>query len=75
MNRKAYRLIIELFEYFMANHGSIPLEIKARFEQKKQQKDQARVICDYISGMTDRYAIEQHRKFFDLYSYNTKSPL
>lgn len=75
MNRKAYRLIIELFEYFMANHGSIPLEIKARFEQKKQQKDQARVICDYISGMTDRYAIEQHRKFFDLYSYNTKSSL
>ncbi|MFZ8864585.1 MAG: deoxyguanosinetriphosphate triphosphohydrolase [Rickettsiales bacterium] len=75
MNRKAYRLIIELFEYFMANHGSIPLEIKARFDQKKQQKDQARVICDYISGMTDRYAIEQHRKFFDLYSYNTKSSL
>jgi dGTPase len=26
----------------------------------------ARAVCDYIAGMTDRYAIEEHRKLFTL---------
>jgi dGTP triphosphohydrolase len=26
----------------------------------------ARVVCDYIAGMTDRFAIEEHRKLFQL---------
>ncbi|MEQ9448023.1 MAG: hypothetical protein RLN70_03840, partial [Rhodospirillaceae bacterium] len=25
----------------------------------------ARLVCDYIAGMTDRYAIEEHRRLFD----------
>ena len=30
----------------------------------------ARVVCDYIAGMTDRYAIEEHRKLFQLDVWN-----
>jgi dGTPase len=70
MNRKAYRLISELFQFFLENHDCIPEEISLKFQQKKHKKERARVLCDYISGMTDRYALEQHRKFFDLYSYD-----
>jgi dGTPase len=30
----------------------------------------ARVVCDYIAGMTDRYAIEEHRRLFQLDVWN-----
>jgi dGTPase len=30
----------------------------------------ARVVCDYIAGMTDRFAIEEHRKLFQLEIWN-----
>jgi dGTPase len=30
-----------------------------------EDKARARVVCDYIAGMTDRFAIEEHRRLFD----------
>jgi dGTPase len=33
---------------------------------RDEAKRRARVVCDYIAGMTDRYAIEEHRKLFSL---------
>ena len=29
------------------------------------KEDTPRVVCDYIAGMTDRYALDEHRKLFD----------
>jgi dGTPase len=34
--------------------------------QNRDEAGRARVVCDYIAGMTDRYAIEEHRKLFQL---------
>ncbi|HCU53113.1 MAG TPA: deoxyguanosinetriphosphate triphosphohydrolase [Gammaproteobacteria bacterium] len=61
MSEKAKRLIRELFEAFMANDKLLPPEFQVRAEQ-----DQPRAVCDYIAGMTDRYAIREHKRIFDI---------
>ena len=50
---KAYKMLTSIYEYFMANEDKLPMPYKKLLE--KYSKEQ--VICDYISGMTDRYAV------------------
>ena len=38
--------------------------------QGRDEAGRARVVCDYIAGMTDRYAIEEHRKLFHLEAFH-----
>lgn len=54
----AERVIGELFAYWMAHPGSLP----PAYQQKAQREPLARVICDYIAGMTDNYIYEQYEK-------------
>ena len=64
---QARRIIAELFELFVAEPGTLPDGWRERHEAKGgDEAAEARVICDYIAGMTDRYAIEEHRKLFNL---------
>jgi dGTPase len=58
---KAQRLIRELFDAYLREPCVLPENVRARMEHR----DPRRVICDYIAGMTDRYALEEHRKLFD----------
>jgi len=51
--QKARRLVKELYRYFVAHPERLPCEHRSR----GQDNDVARVVCDYIAGMTDRYAI------------------
>ena len=53
-------------ELFMAEPEVMPPEwaVPAATEDRTQR---ARAVCDYIAGMTDRYAIEVHQKLFSLY--------
>lgn len=59
MSSKARRVITELFQAFMAEPGLLPPEFQSR-----AQEDRPRAIADYIAGMTDRYAIVEHRRLF-----------
>ena len=59
MSSKARRIINDLFEAFLAEPGLLPPEFQARAQQ-----DRPRAIADYIAGMTDRYAIVEHRRLF-----------
>ncbi|TCS73388.1 dGTPase [Sulfuritortus calidifontis] len=61
MSEKGKRLIRDLFEAFTANAKLLPPEFQARAEQ-----DLARAVADYIAGMTDRYAIREYRRIFDI---------
>ena len=61
MSEKAGRLIRGLFEAFTAEPRLLPPEFQDRAEA-----DLARAVCDYIAGMTDRYAILEHRRIFDI---------
>jgi dGTPase len=61
MSEKARRLIQGLFEAFTAEPKLLPPDFQGRAEA-----DQPRAVCDYIAGMTDRYAILEHRRIFDI---------
>ena len=63
MAEKAKRVIRELFEAYTSTPQQLPTHIAARISPDGESGE--RVICDYIAGMTDRFALKEHRKLFD----------
>jgi dGTPase len=63
MRVKASRIVRELYEAFMAEPALLPPDYQ---EGSGDTGRQARKIADYIAGMTDRYAIREHRRIFSL---------
>lgn len=59
MTSKAKRIIAELFAAFMADTRLLPPQY-----QNPADGDQPRAVADYIAGMTDRYAMKEHRRLF-----------
>ena len=62
---QARRILAEMFQLFMAEPDVLPDVWYARAEGQ-DENGRARLVCDYIAGMTDRFAIEEHRKLFHL---------
>jgi dGTPase len=62
MSSKAQRIIGDLFSVFMADSRLLPPQLQPATEQA--ESDRARTVADYIAGMTDRYAIREHRRIF-----------
>ncbi|MDD5384653.1 MAG: deoxyguanosinetriphosphate triphosphohydrolase [Gallionella sp.] len=62
MSVKAQRIISDLFGIFMADSRLLPPQFQPPAGQAEQ--DRARAVADYIAGMTDRYAIREHRRIF-----------
>ena len=62
MASKAMRFITELFQLYLKQPEQLPNTTRRRIQRGE---DSARVICDYIAGMTDRYCLEEYRKLFD----------
>ncbi|MEH6436449.1 deoxyguanosinetriphosphate triphosphohydrolase [Massilia sp. DD77] len=62
MRVKASRVVRELFDAFMADPVLLPPDYQVQGDVMKQ----ARKIADYIAGMTDRYAIREHKRIFSL---------
>jgi dGTPase len=61
MQVKAQRLVCQLFEAYLQEPRQLPREVQARFDEMLPE----RVICDYIAGMTDRFAIQEYNKLFE----------
>ena len=66
---QARRILADMFQLFMAEPDVLPSEWLIK-TQGRDQGGRARVVCDYIAGMTDRFAIEEHRKLFQLEIWN-----
>jgi dGTPase len=62
---QARRILAEMFALFMAEPEVLPGEWQRR-AMPMEASARARLVCDYIAGMTDRYAIEEHRRLFQL---------
>ena len=62
MRVKASRVVRELFDAFMTDPVLLPTDYQVQGDVIKQ----ARKIADYIAGMTDRYAIREHKRIFSL---------
>ena len=58
---KAQNVLIKLFEYYKMNKDKMTGEY---LDMLRSGEDPERVICDYIAGMTDRYAIAKFEEYF-----------
>jgi dGTPase len=68
MTAKAQRVVRELFEAFFNDPALMPDEHEAtgtRLESARGPAGRARAVADYIAGMTDRYALLEHRRVFE----------
>lgn len=59
---KAKRMIKELFLYYMGHYDAVPQKFRLIGEALNEQKD--RIVCDYISGMTDDFATQKFTEYF-----------
>ncbi len=66
---QARRILGEMFSLFLREPEVLPTVWFAK-SQNRDEAGRARVVCDYIAGMTDRFAIEEHRKLFHLDVWN-----
>jgi dGTPase len=68
MTSKARRVITELFDAFLADEKLLPPEHRIPPDPDRHTSPEtarARAVADYIAGMTDRYAILEHRRMFE----------
>jgi len=72
MASKAERVIRDIFEVYMQTPAMLPEHQQALMQQAERQGTMsperlARLIADYIAGMTDRYALEEHDRLFNVH--------
>jgi dGTPase len=61
MGDKAGRLLRGLFESYVGE----PRQLPPSFQGQLERDGVHRVVCDYIAGMTDRFAVDEYQKLFD----------
>ena len=65
MTYKAKKIISDLFDLFVDETDLLP----GKWKIFKSDNEKFSNISDYISGMTDKFAMNIHRKFFNLYEF------
>ncbi|MBJ6723820.1 deoxyguanosinetriphosphate triphosphohydrolase [Geomesophilobacter sediminis] len=63
MRVKAERYLGELFETYVKHPTLLPL----KHQMKMDREGRERVVCDYIAGMTDRFALDEFKRLFEPY--------
>jgi len=65
---KARKILQELYEYFLKNKDAFIRERSRLFEEERPRRrgnsPYERDVCDFIAGMTDRYALNLYNKIF-----------
>ena len=61
VREEAAQVVADLFGRFLADPGALPAEWKPMGDAQRR----ARRVCDYLAGMTDRFALGEHRRLFD----------
>ena len=59
---RAQQLIVTLYEYYLKHVDELPEEFRMMMETRGEKKE--RVVCDYIAGMSDGYAIDRFEELF-----------
>ena len=63
MRVKAERYLTQLFETYLKHPSLLP----QKYLKKMDSLGRERVICDYIAGMTDRFALDEFKRLFEPY--------
>jgi dGTPase len=66
MTSKAKRIIDGLFDVYLENPNQLPYAIYHR-EHEYDESEKREVVCNYIASMTDRFALDEHKKLFNPY--------
>lgn len=61
MKNKARRILEALFKAYQQDPNILP----SRYRERMKAEGKERIICDYVAGMTDRFAIDEYGKLFD----------
>lgn len=61
MADKARRIVTQLFEVYLNNSDQLP----PSFSSKIKEENKMQLVCDYVAGMTDRFALQEYKKLFD----------
>ena len=62
MRKMATQITNELFTFFLRDQVQLPKKWQADLQNCSSKTNVARVVSDYIAGMTDRFAISEHRR-------------
>ena len=62
---QAESVLRDLYSSFISNSGLLPIDWQLRLKDA-DERAKAYHIADYIAGMTDRFALEEHRRLFDV---------
>ena len=63
MRTEVTKVVEDLFPHFMAHPDQLPRQWRKDVEEAKTETDLARLVSDYIAGMTDRFALQCHARF------------
>lgn len=66
MSSKARRVVKELFAFFLAEPECLPTDWRRQTDGAGTQRT-AEMVADFIAGMTDRFALEEHNRIFDVW--------
>ncbi|WP_298912528.1 deoxyguanosinetriphosphate triphosphohydrolase [uncultured Roseobacter sp.] len=62
MRAQVTQVVEELFPYFMSHPDQLPKQWRKDVEEARGETALARIVSDYISGMTDRFALQEHER-------------
>ncbi len=75
MRREVTAVVHDLFPHFMANPQELPKQWRKDVEEVTGETALARLVSDYISGMTDRFALQTHARIFGEAGRSAAKPL
>lgn len=61
MNEKGKRIVHDLFNTYV----DVPEQLPPHIQKRIGSSSLKRVVCDYIVGMTDHFALNEHKRLFD----------
>lgn len=68
MMSQGQRVMSDLFDLYLGDPGVLPPDVQRDMGEAGSAQT-ARAVCDYIAGMTDRFAVEEHRRLFTVQGY------
>lgn len=63
MRARVTRVVEDLFAHYRAVPSDLPGEWRVEIEAATSDRRLARLVADYIAGMTDRFALQEHKRF------------
>jgi len=65
MEHRVRILLENLFRAYLKDPSLLPESVRRHYDNEKKKGNEKRIVCDYIAGMTDRFALDRYQELFD----------